>query len=102
MYMYIHHDNIPVVQSQNACIHIYTSAAITEHNAKTYSKYHSILEVREPLITLITVVLSSVALSDLLVAVSIGAGFVETVLRLDERNGSLAAEVVRLVSVTKV
>ena len=84
------------------CISIYTSAAITVYNTKTYSKDHSILEVRKPLVTLIAVVLSSVALGDLLVAVSIGAGFVETVLGFDERNGSLAAEVVWLFSVTKI
>ena len=72
-YMYI-------TTPSNYTIMEHLSTAITVHNAKTYSNDHSILEVGEPLVALIAVVLSRSALSDLFIAVSIGAGFVETVL----------------------
>ena len=69
----------------------------------THSKNHSILEVGERLVALVTMVLSRVGhLCHLLIAVWIGAGFVEAVFRFDKRNGCLAAEVVWLVSMTKI
>ena len=55
------------------------------------------------MVALVTVVLSCVGiLGHLLVAVRIGAGFVETVVRFNKRDGCLATEVVWLVSMTKV
>ena len=68
----------------------------------THSKDDPILEVGEALVTLLTVVVPCSAFCHLLVALRTGAGFVEAVFRLDERDGSLRAEVVWFVSMTKI
>ena len=69
----------------------------------THREDQPILEVGEGLVALVTVIFSGVGvLSHLLVTVCIRVSLVETVLRLNKRNGCFAAEVVRFVSMTKV
>ena len=69
----------------------------------THSKDQLILEVGKGLVAFLTVVLSTIGkLCHLLITVRVRASFVETVLRLDKRNGHFATDVVWFVSMTKI